>query len=194
MNSRTTTRIAGGLRLTLASAAFALIASLAQTAQAAAPAGGPGASGMPGMHGTHAGGPGMHGGPGMQGMMGHPEHMNRMLESIGASAEQRAQIQAIMQAARADMKAQHEQTKALRDQGQALFVQPTVDARAVEALRLRLLAQHDQASKRKMQVMLDISRVLSPEQRQKLAEQKAQRRALMERHQAERAALEQRRL
>jgi Spy/CpxP family protein refolding chaperone len=53
-----------------------------------------------------------------------------------------------------------------------------------------MLAQHDQASKRKMQVMLDVSRVLTPEQRKTLADRMAKRRAMMERHHSERQALD----
>jgi Spy/CpxP family protein refolding chaperone len=69
-----------------------------------------------------------------------------------------------------------------------LFTQPIVDANAAEALRQQMLVQHDQASKRMMLAMLDVSRVLTPEQRQKLGEQMAQRHAMMERHRAERQA------
>jgi Spy/CpxP family protein refolding chaperone len=53
-----------------------------------------------------------------------------------------------------------------------------------------MLARHDSASKRMTQLMLDVSRVLTPQQRQKLAERMAQRRDLMERHQRERRQLE----
>jgi protein CpxP len=44
-----------------------------------------------------------------------------------------------------------------------------------------MLAQHDQASKRMMQAMLDGSRVLTPEQRAKMADMAGQRRAMMDR-------------
>jgi len=72
-----------------------------------------------------------------------------------------------------------------------LFAQPTVDARAVEALRQQMVQQHDQSSRRWMQALLDASAVLTPEQRQQLAERMKQRRELMERHRQERRALEQ---
>lgn len=129
-----------------------------------------------------------HGGDDMG--MGSPRMMNRMLDVVQASAEQRAQIKQITEAARADMKAQHDSGRQLRDEGVALFTQPTVDARAAEALRQQMLARHDQASKRQLQMMLDISRVLTPEQRKTLAEKFAQRRSMMERHRAERSAAE----
>ena len=73
------------------------------------------------------------------------------------------------------MKAQREAGRALREQGLQLFTQPTVDATAAEALRQQMLAQHDQASKRMLQAMLDVAKVLTPEQRAQLAERMKQR-------------------
>jgi periplasmic protein CpxP/Spy len=114
-----------------------------------------------------------HGGPGPM-MFGGPG-MGRMLDQVNASAEQRAQIEQIMKAARSDLKAQQEAGRALREQSMQLFSQPTVDANAAEALRQQMLAQHDRASQRMMQAMLEVSRVLTPEQRQQIAEQMRQR-------------------
>jgi protein CpxP len=164
----------------------AVAATVAQTASAS-PHGGMGGHGRHGQH-DGMGGPGM-GGPGMA-MMGQPRHMERLLDGVNASAEQRTQIRQILATARADMAAQHEAGRKLHEQNQALFAQPSVDARAVEALRQQMLAQHDQASKRMTQAMLDVSRVLTAEQRKALAERMDQRRQMMERHRAERAAVD----
>jgi Spy/CpxP family protein refolding chaperone len=106
-----------------------------------------------------------------------------MLEAVNASAEQKSQVKAIVDAAQADLKAQREGGRALMDQQMQLFAQPTVDARAAEALRQQMLARHDSASKRMLQAMLDVSRVLTPEQRKQLADKMAERRSMMERHQ-----------
>jgi protein CpxP len=57
-------------------------------------------------------------------------------------------------------------------------------------LRQKMLAQHDQTSKRISQAMLDASRVLTPEQRQQLVERMKSRRDLMERHHRERRQLD----
>ena len=161
------------LRLLVATAVLALAGGLMHTAMAAPPGGDSGHGGMAAM--------------GSMGMgMAHPRQMERMFDSIGASAEQRAQIRQIMESARTDLKAQREAGRALREQGQTLFTQPTVDARAAEALRQQLLAQHDQASKRTLQALLDVSRVLTPEQRKAIADRLAERRAMMERRRAER--------
>jgi len=101
-----------------------------------------------------------------------------------------AQIKQITQAAAADLKAQHEAGHKLHEQGMALFTQPTVDPVAAEALRQQMLARHDQASKRVLQAMLDISKVLTPEQRQQLAERLKKRHEMMRRHHHERAELD----
>ena len=71
-----------------------------------------------------------------------------------------------------------------------LFAQPTVDAAAAEALRQQMLQQHDQASRRMMQSMLDVSRVLTPEQRKQMADHMAQRGDMMRRHMQERQQLQ----
>jgi protein CpxP len=149
----------------------------------------PGAHGME--HGMergneHAMGPGMHGGMGHGGMMfgGSPEHMgrmiDRMLDGLGTSDAQRAQIKQIATAAAADLKAQRQSGRALRERGMQIFAAPNVDAGAAEQLRQQMLAQHDQASKRVMQAMLDASRVLTPEQRAKLGQRMADRAATMQ--------------
>jgi periplasmic protein CpxP/Spy len=133
------------------------------------------------------GGEGMHGGPGM-GMMFGGRGLDRMLDSVNATAEQRTQIKAIAERTRTDMKAQREAGKATRDQLAQLFTQPTVDANAAEALRAQLMQQHDQTSRRAMQSMVEVSRVLTPEQRQQIAKRMQERKAMMERRMGEHAA------
>ena len=126
-------------------------------------------------HGGHGGGMGMFG--------GGSEHTGRMLDhmldGLNATDAQRGQIKQIAQAAAADMKAQHEAGRALRERGMQIFSAPTVDAAAAEQLRQQMLAQHDQMSRRSLQAMLDASRVLTPEQRAKLAERMKQRGDMM---------------
>ena len=90
---------------------------------------------------------------------------------------------------RQDLRAQREAGRQLHDQQHALLTQPNVDVAAVEALRQQMLAQHDQASQRITQALVQASRVLSPEQRKLIGEH----RAMLERHRAERQALESRR-
>lgn len=125
--------------------------------------------------------PPAHGAPGF-GFGASPRQLDRMLDSVNATDAQRSQIKQIAQAAAADLKAQREAGKGLREQQARLFTQPTVDAQAVEALRQQMMAQHDQASRRMTQAMLDASRVLTVEQRVQLAERMKARRDRMERH------------
>jgi Spy/CpxP family protein refolding chaperone len=175
------------LRLLTATLALALAGGFIHTANAQ-PMGGPGGPGM----GHHADmGQGM--GPGMgmgAGMAMGGRQIEHMLYAVNATPEQRAQIKQILQAAQAELKAQRDAGRKLHEQGQALFTQPAIDARAAETLRQQMLAQHDVASKRMLQAMLDVSRVLTPEQRKTLGERLAQRRGMMERHRAEREALD----
>ena len=177
------------LKLLAATVLVALVGSVAQAAIAQ-----PDASAQHGFYDTH-GKSGVHGKGGMHGMDGAgmplaPRQMDRMLDVVSASAEQRAQIKQIAEAARSDLRAQREAGRTLHEQSAALFAQPTIDARAAETLRQQMLAQHDSASKRMLQALLDASRVLTPEQRKLLADRMAQHRALMERHRGERAAIE----
>jgi protein CpxP len=134
-----------------------------------------------GGHGGHGGGAGM--------MMMHGRGLDRMLDSVNASAEQRALIKQIAERARADLKAQRQANQGSRQQFMALFAQPTVDANAVEALRAQRMQQHDQASRRMTQALVEVSRVLTPEQRKQLADRAAQRSAMMERHMKERRSM-----
>lgn len=172
-------------RLTVATAALALASLVSQTAFAA-PADGP-MGGPMGGHSMHhgRGGPGGHGGMGMDG-----RHVARMLDVVNATPDQRSQIKTIMDAAHKDMAALHDNGGKLRQQSLSVFTQPNVDARAAETLRQQMLAQHDAASKRMMQAMLDAAKVLTPEQRKLLGDKMAQRRGMMERHRAERQQLD----
>lgn len=135
-----------------------------------------------GMDGT---GMGMGMGMGMAG-----SHMGRVLDAVKATPEQRAQIKTIMEAAHADLKLQREAGRALHQQMQAAFAQPTVDTRVVESLRAQISAQYDTASKRITQAMIEASRVLTLEQRKTLADLMSKRQAMMQRHASERATLD----
>ncbi len=142
---------------------------------------------------AHDRGPRGGGEMGAHGMfMGRGDHMGRglerMLDGVNATEAQRAQIKQIAQAAAADLKVQREATRGQREQGLALFTAPAVDSRAVEALRVQRLAQHDQASKRMTQAMLDISAVLTPEQRVALGERMKQRAQKRQEHMQRRGA------
>jgi len=183
------------VRVLLATLTLAVLFGMAETAFAQGMGGPDGMRGMQGMHGMHGGQNrhamgGEHGGPGgLGGMMGGA-HVSRMMDAVSATPEQRTQIKAIMDIARNDLKAQRESGRTLNQQMQAAFAQPTVDARVVESLRALIQMQRDVASKRMTQALLEASRVLTVEQRKTLADVMAKRQAMMQRHTAERAALE----
>jgi Spy/CpxP family protein refolding chaperone len=162
--SRTARMITAGVVLALAST-FALVATA-----------------RPG----HAGGPGGFGG---LGFFGGP-HLERMLDSVNATEAQRTQIKQIVKSATDEMKAQRKAGGNLREKAMQLFTQPTVDATAVEALRQQMLQQHDQASRRVSQAMIEVSRVLTAEQRAQLGAQMKSRQEMMQRHMNERRNLE----
>jgi len=120
--------------------------------------------------------------PGMAGMMlmGPPEHVERavgrLLDSVKATDGQRKQVQQIAQAAAKDVQAQMEAGRGLRERGRTLFTAPTIDEAAIESLRQQMTRQHDAVSKRTSQAMVEIAKVLTPEQRKSLAERFERRR------------------
>ena len=156
-----------GLRWLVAAVLLAVTATVAVSAWAQR---GPG-----GHHGGGFGGPAM--------FMGSPEHIGRgvdhMLDGLNATDAQRSQIKQIVQQAAADLKGQREAGRALHERGMQIFTAPTVDAAAAESVRQQMIQQHDAASRRALQAMLDISRVLTPEQRAKIAEHMKQRQEAM---------------
>ena len=164
---------------------YALTGAAVSMAQAQ-PAGPSGMMGsMGGMHAAAHQGRG-HGGMGMgDGMMSE-----RMLAAAGASAEQKAKVRDILKAAQDDQLKQRAGGLELHQQMLALMSAPQIDAAAAESLRQKMEARHDAASKRHLQVMLDVGAVLTPEQRQKLAERMKTRRDMMDRHHRERQAIE----
>ena len=181
--------IAGRMRMLMVGMALTLMAAIghsawAQNAPPPPPPPGRMGDGGPGMgHGMH----GMHGGMGGPGGMmfgGSPERagkmIDRMLDGLDATDAQRTQIKQIAAAAAADMKAQEQSGRALRQRGMQIFTAPNVDPAAAEQLRQQMLQQHDQMSRRMTQAMLDVARVLTPEQRARLGERLRDRQARME--------------
>lgn len=139
--------------------------------------------------GGHRGHDGYGGFGGFGGAMGGAM-FERMLDNVNATTDQRTRIRDIVKSAMEDLRKQREAGRGMRAQAMTLFTQPTVDAAAAETLRQQMMQQHDQASRRMMQAMLEASAVLTPEQRAQLAERMKQRRDMMERHYQERRGLD----
>ncbi|MEO8278909.1 MAG: Spy/CpxP family protein refolding chaperone [Ideonella sp.] len=109
-------------------------------------------------------------------MMGGGRHMGRMLDAVGATDAQRAQIKQIHAAAAADMKPLLESGRGLRERGRQLMVAPgAVDRGAAETLRLDTMALQNTISKRRLDAMLAVADVLTPEQRAKIGDMMAKR-------------------
>jgi Spy/CpxP family protein refolding chaperone len=147
------------------------------TVAAALAVGGVAAQAQPGPGGPH-GGPAMMMAPG--GLFGG--HMDHLLDMVNATDAQRSQIDAIFKAARQDLSAQHDAGKKLHEQMLALYTATNIDAAAIEALRVQMSAQHETVSKRLSQASIDAARVLTPEQRAKIADIIKKRQARMAAH------------
>lgn len=141
---------------------------------AALAVGGVAAHAEPGGHGGHhRGGPAaMAGGP-------FGGHIERMLDVVNATDAQRSQIEAIFKAARQDLAGQREAGRKLHEQLATLYTAPNIDAAAIEATRAQMSAQHEAASKRLSLASIDAARVLTPEQRARMAEVMKKRQARM---------------
>lgn len=129
-------------------------------------------------------GPGHHGGPGMMapGLFG--EHMDRVLDLVNATDAQRSQIDAIFKAARQDLAGQRDAGRKLHEQMATLYTATNIDAVAIESVRAQIGAQREVASKRLSQASIEAARVLTPEQRTKIAELMKKRLARMASRQA----------
>jgi len=93
-----------------------------------------------------------------------------LLRDIDASAEQQDRVNAIVTGAVDDLfrlRARHQQN---RDAFHAQLGGATIDRAALEEIRKSEMGVADEASKRLVQALADVSDVLTPEQRQALAE------------------------
>ena len=169
------TRLATGSMLVVGAV---LASATAMTAWAAAPGHGPRAA----IHKV-AHHPGPQGGPGF--LLGGPG-LDRLLDEVQATAAQRAQIRQIAGAARDDLRQLRDTALDLRKDTLNVLTQPSIDAGAAEQARQKMLAQHDATSKRTLTAMLDVAKVLTPEQRAQLGEKFKARQAEREKRRDDR--------
>ncbi len=130
------------------------------------------------MHGM--GRHGGHGGPGGMGMLMGGRHFERMLDDVDATAAQREQIKGIRDKALPQAQALMDEGGKLHEQAAKLWGEPKLDAAAAEKLRQQMQAHHDKMSKHMSQTMLDIGKVLTPEQRAKMSERMLKAQAAMQ--------------
>jgi len=119
-------------------------------------------------HGTHHGA--QHDAHHAPGLPFAGRGFERVLDEVKATDAQRQQIKQITDQARTDLQALHQQGRDAHQQGMAIWTSPKLDAADAEKHRQQMLAHHDQVSKRMMQAMLDVGKVLSPEQRAQAAQ------------------------
>jgi Spy/CpxP family protein refolding chaperone len=103
--------------------------------------------------------------------------MRHLAIEIDATAQQQDKLRTIARAAVKDLIPMREKAMAARERAPSLLTQPTIDRAAIEAFRVEQLALADAASKRIAQALADAADVLSPEQRRKIEEYVAARRA-----------------
>jgi Spy/CpxP family protein refolding chaperone len=95
--------------------------------------------------------------------------MARRLDAVGATDAQKAQIKATWENLRPQLKAVREERMKIRQDLRKALTAPNVDAAQVEKLRKEQLALADKASGLITQGMVASAKVLTPDQRQKLA-------------------------
>lgn len=98
-----------------------------------------------------------------------------VLSDIDASADQKAQVTSILQAAAKDVHGLADQHFAARDQMREILSAQTIDRARLETVRENELRLADQASKRFVEGIADAAEVLTPEQRAQLIQKMEER-------------------
>jgi len=103
-------------------------------------------------------------------MSAHVDHvLKHLYVELDATDAQKAQIDPLVKQAMSDLAPLHAQAQMAHTQLTQALTQPTVDRNALEAVRAAHIQLADQASKRFVQLIGDVSDILTPTQRQALA-------------------------
>lgn len=94
--------------------------------------------------------------------------VNRMLERLDATPEQKQKVTAIVKSALADLEPMRASAAGIRQDAARLLKADTIDRAEIEKLRTQRIAQADAASKRFTQAFADAAEVLTPKQRAEL--------------------------
>jgi Spy/CpxP family protein refolding chaperone len=113
-----------------------------------------------------------------------PEHMDRffehrldrMLENVNATADQKTRIKAIVARVRPELKTLAEQKAKLHAAGKNALLADRIDANEVERVRRETMALADRGSSLMSRTLVEIGGVLTPQQRKELAEKIESRR------------------
>ena len=96
--------------------------------------------------------------------------VDRMLDRVDASQEQRDKVNGIVKGAFGDVTALGVKPWETREKFIGLLRADTIDPAAFEALRAQQISTADAASKRIVQAMTEAAQVLTPQQRRELAD------------------------
>lgn len=103
-----------------------------------------------------------------------PRHLDwavsRLLSDVNASEEQKTKIRTIADAALADLQKLSRQHQDSHTALLAILKAPAIDRGKLESLRAQSVQGLDEASKRLAVALADLAEVLTPEQRQQLAD------------------------
>ena len=115
------------------------------------------------------------GGPGgppneqqMERFMGR--RLERMLDHLNATPAQETQIKAVFANHKEQLKAMHQEKRQLHEATRAALIAPTLDASAVEGVRGKMLAHAEKSSRVFAEIALQVGQILTPAQRQQIAE------------------------
>lgn len=97
--------------------------------------------------------------------------MEKVLDEVDASADQKTKIKALFETTFDEVRPQPDQFKAMRDQMTTILKAPTVDKAAIEKMRVERVAEMDAKSKVIAKAIGDAADILTPEQRVKLVDQ-----------------------
>ena len=99
--------------------------------------------------------------------------VDKMLDRIDASDEQRAKVKPILMAASGDMRALYLEMRESRRSLVTALTGADVDRQSIESLRAARMASMDQASERVLRALADVAEILTPAQRAEIAEKLA---------------------
>jgi len=118
------------------------------------------------------------GGPGRRGRGGHGMgHGPRVMQQLDLSEDQQAQIQQLRREAREESSAAREDLQQLRGELQQLWQADQPDASAILAKQGQMDALRSVVRARRTELRMDIQGILTAEQRARMAEVRAERRA-----------------
>jgi periplasmic protein CpxP/Spy len=96
--------------------------------------------------------------------------IEKILDRVGATPEQRTSVKAIWDGLRPQLRGLHQQTASVRKQMLAALAAPTIDTAAVERLRQQMMGFAEKKSALMTQGIVRTAQVLTPDQRKQAQE------------------------